>query len=535
MKIALTVVAAPLVVIAVITVAWAVDAWRTGDDVARNVTLAGIPVGGQTADEVARSVERLAEALPETEVRILDGDTVLSSTAGALGIDVDRDDTARRVHDVGRTDPLPTRPIRWFRSLFSHRSADVAVQVDAERLSSTLRELEGDRRTLPVEPTLSFEEEVTLVPGSAGRAIMVHDVISGIPRSLGVVGEAIEIPVEQTETPPRTPDDVVAFLAAVANEVTSGPLTLVAGGGTYEVDGERFRPAFGIAVDSIDDGAQPRLTMAADEVRSILDEVVSPSANPTGVRFDIRGGVPVPVGGEDSEICCGDGAGQAIVDALLAGESTIELPTKPVSAEEGRAWAAALGVRELIGEYTTRHRCCESRVTNIHRIADLTRGILIAPGETFSVNDTVGRRTRDKGFVEGGVIQDGEFTTDIGGGVSQYATTLFNAAFFGGLDIPVYKAHSKYISRYPFGREATLSYPGVDLKIRNNTPHGVVIWPTYTDTSITVQLWSTRYVAGQQTGQNPTSGCGSVTTERTRVWVDGRTETDTFRARYDCE
>jgi vancomycin resistance protein YoaR len=112
---------------------------------------------------------------------------------------------------------------------------------------------------------------------------------------------------------------------------------------------------------------------------------------------------------------------------------------------------------------------------------------------------------------------------------------LFNAAFFAGLDIPAYKAHSKYISRYPFGREATLAYPSVDLKIRNNTPHGVVIWPTHTPTSITVDLWSTRYARGEQTAQNKSSGCGSVATERTRTFLDGRVEKDTFRANYDCD
>jgi vancomycin resistance protein YoaR len=174
-------------------------------------------------------------------------------------------------------------------------------------------------------------------------------------------------------------------------------------------------------------------------------------------------------------------------------------------------------------------------VTNIHKISDIVRGTLIPPGATFSVNDTVGRRTTAKGFVEGGVIQDGKFGTDIGGGVSQFATTTFNAAFFGGLNIPAYKAHSKYISRYPFGREATLAYPSVDLKIRNETPYGVVIWPTYTNTSITVSMWSTPFAKGEQTAQNPTSGCGRVTTERTRTFVDGHTEKDKFNANYDCD
>ena len=533
MKITLAVAAAPLVAIAVVTAAWALDSWRLDDDqVARNVSLAGISVGGQHRDQLDRSVEQLAEELPSTVVRIEDGDDTLTSTAGDLGIQVDVEATERKVLQIGRGDPLPTRPVRWLRSLFTDRSADVVVTVDAERLAATLQQLEGDRRTLPVEPSLTQGEGgVELVPGTRGRAITVHDVVAGIPRSLGDITEAIVIPVEQTETPPNTSDDAVAALAQRANEVTAGNVSLVAGGRTYEVEGTRFRPAFGLAVDE----GEPRLTMRAEPISELLAEVVSSPSNPTGVRFDIRGGVPVPVGGEDSQVCCAEGAEQTIVQALLEGTTTIELPTRTVSAEEALEWAAGLGVRQVIGSFTTRHQCCESRVTNIHRIADLTRGILIPPGTTFSVNDTVGRRTQEKGFVEGGVIMDGEFTTDIGGGVSQYATTLFNAAFFGGLDIPVYKAHSKYISRYPYGREATLSYPGVDLKIRNDTPHGVVIWPTYTDSSITVELWSTPHAIGQQTAQSRSSGCGRVTTERTRTFVDGRVEKDTFNANYDCD
>ena len=75
----------------------------------------------------------------------------------------------------------------------------------------------------------------------------------------------------------------------------------------------------------------------------------------------------------------------------------------------------------------------------------------------------------------------------------------------------------------------------MDLKIRNDTDHGIVIWPTYTGTSITVDLWSTRTAVGEQTAQSKSSGCGPVTTERTRTFTDGRVETDTFRANHDCD
>ena len=173
-------------------------------------------------------------------------------------------------------------------------------------------------------------------------------------------------------------------------------------------------------------------------------------------------------------------------------------------------------------------------MANIHRIADIVRGAVIPPGETFSINEFVGRRTVEKGFVTDGVIYDGVLTQDVGGGVSQFATTLFNAALFAGLEFGEYQSHSLYISRYPRGHEATISFPNPDLQIRNTSPYGVMIWPEYTDTSITVRLFSTRHAqvsVGEPTS-SPQGNCTRWTTPRTRTFPDGSTDTDSVYATY---
>jgi vancomycin resistance protein YoaR len=136
------------------------------------------------------------------------------------------------------------------------------------------------------------------------------------------------------------------------------------------------------------------------------------------------------------------------------------------------------------------------------------------------------------------VIQEGLFAEDFGGGVSQFATTLFNAAFLAGLEFPEYQSHSIYLTRYPYGREATLNYPHPDLKIRNSTPHGVLIWPTYSSSGITVTLYSTKYWKTSQTGQtkSPSGVCTRVRTERTRVRLsDNVTKKDAVFATYRPE
>ena len=147
------------------------------------------------------------------------------------------------------------------------------------------------------------------------------------------------------------------------------------------------------------------------------------------------------------------------------------------------------------------------------------------------------------GFVDGGVIYQGKFESDVGDGISQYATTLFNAAFFGAMDIPLYQSHSIYLKRYPYGREATLSFPEPDLVIYNPSECSVLIWPTYDATSITVTLYGTKVAEVTDTGQNVDSWkwCTRVTTYRERAYNDGTTVDGFFfalyrpSAGYDCD
>ena len=85
------------------------------------------------------------------------------------------------------------------------------------------------------------------------------------------------------------------------------------------------------------------------------------------------------------------------------------------------------------------------------------RDVMTPNPRTVSLNDTVGKRTRANGFTKGFIIEDGVYQEDLGGGVSQMATTVFNAMFFAGLKDIEHKTHSFYIDRYPVGREATVA------------------------------------------------------------------------------
>jgi vancomycin resistance protein YoaR len=185
---------------------------------------------------------------------------------------------------------------------------------------------------------------------------------------------------------------------------------------------------------------------------------------------------------------------RAVASALCAAAQSAtksgELPLSP-GAEPALSTAAAeqSGIAGLVGSYTTRHVCCQPRVKNIHHIADLLDGTLVRPGETFSVNQLVGPRTIKNGFVPAPTIEDGDMVDTVGGGVSQFATTLFNALFYGGYDILERQPHSYWFNRYPMGYDATLSYPHPDIVFKNDTSASALIKTTYTETSITVKVY----------------------------------------------
>ena len=183
-------------------------------------------------------------------------------------------------------------------------------------------------------------------------------------------------------------------------------------------------------------------------------------------------------------------------------------------------------VDQLIGSFTTEHPCCAPRVTNIHRMAEIVDDTVVAPGGTFSLNAKSGRRTFEGGFVNAPAIADGELVDQIGGGVSQFSTTLFNAVWFAGLDSVAHQPHSKYISRYPPGREATLDYDTIQNIFRNDTGVPVVIRTATTSTSVTVALYGhtgDRTVTSISGPEIPRTGGGFSISVTREVVDDGRT------------
>jgi vancomycin resistance protein YoaR len=168
---------------------------------------------------------------------------------------------------------------------------------------------------------------------------------------------------------------------------------------------------------------------------------------------------------------------------------------RDVAPREAAARTAAAPTRadarlELVASFTTRYTPGQPRVVNIRRAAQLLDGRVIPAGGRFSMNDALGKRTRARGFVPAPMISGGRLVPSVGGGISQVATTLYNAAFFAGLEIVTSTPHSFYIDRYPMGREATISWGGPELVFRNQWAAPLRMRLRATQSAITVRFYS---------------------------------------------
>ena len=512
-------------VAAVVVVAlWAVDTNAHSGRVGRHVSLGGRSVAGMEPAALRQAVQELADRYKTANVAVTADEGGFEANAAELGLSVVEPRTAADALAVGRHGFVAGRLWSWAESFFVDRPAPIAIVVDQDAMDRIVADRDP-KRTPPVEPTLTVKDD-KVVPkaGEPGRGISPPSVLSAL-RKAGPKGLPLRIHVDRDTLPPRYSASDAQRVADQAERLAAPGLVVAAGPATATLPASVLREWFATRVGDKGLELDVQAGTAPDELAKLFP---NPTIAPVDAGFTVNGGKVSITPPKPGQACCGQSAAQAVQTALLTGATDagpVSVPLKPVAAKRDEDAARKLGVVESIGTFTTNHAAGEPRVLNIHRIADLIRGQVIEPGATFSINDFVGRRTAEKGFVDAPVIDEHyNFTSDIGGGISQFATTIFNAAFFSGLDITSYFMHGIYISRYPFGRESTISFPAPDVRSRNNTPYGVLIWPTYTDTSITVTMYSTKFVSGDQTGQTTEMKgvCTAVNTERTRTYVDGR-------------
>ena len=523
----------PSAILLLLTLLFITDTIFHQNNTTRNTILYGSNIGGLDKEQLLLEVGFLAEEFNQTSITIKTVEDKFTWSAQELGIRIDSEITVTEALKVGKGFWL-FRPLTWFSSLAKGPEAQLQLVISEQTLESVLSKSEAFYEA-PTEPSTKIRDsQLVAVPGTPGKDIDIDDAVRKIIGLLKLQTSPT-VNVELRDIQPTILDQSVQEAVNNANKIINKRLRLRSNNYEADVTPELIASWFTPQI------SLKRFSLALDEqkVFSGVKSLMQKGDIPAGEPFLEGQGQYVKVNWEQGSICCQPQVGSLVVKALTTTSdevSLMELPSQPAPAPKNRITELkALGISELVSTFTTRHSCCQGRVQNIQRFADHFRGTIIEPNQVLSLNSHVGPRTEEKGFVPGGAIQDGILVETIGGGISQFTTTIFNAALLAGLKFDYYQAHSLYFPRYPYGREATISYPSVDLKIRNTTPFSILIWPSYTSESITVDVYSTKHldVAFEAPSEKRVGlMCTRVKTKRVTTSLNGAIEEDFFGALY---
>jgi vancomycin resistance protein YoaR len=464
-----------------------------GDRVPRGTTVAGVEIGGLSRDAAeARLRQRL---LPRAEKPI-------DVTAGGKSYTLKPSEAGLALNVAATADaayvPRTFNPVRVVEVLVGGGEVRPVLTVDKKRLNATIAALAKKVDRPAREARITF----------AGGTPKPHEPRSGYKLDRDAAAQKlakqflltspIALPAAEI-LPAAGQDELDRAMREFAQPAMSSVVKVQVGDESFDVTPEEVGSALQMVPD-----AEGTLTPKLDPKKfaaAVADKLDEVQKEPQDAQIVISGGAPTILPSKAGHAVPRAKLAQAVVAALpkTGDERVAKVQTVVAQPELTTAEARKLGVREIVSEFTTHYPHAEYRNVNIGRAAELINGALIKPGEIFSLNGLVGERTKENGFTEGYIIRNGRLREDLGGGVSQVATTTYNAAFFAGMEDVEHRPHSFYIDRYPMGREATVFWGSLDLKWRNNTPYGVLVqaWinPSTPSTtgSVTVRLWSTKY------------------------------------------
>ncbi len=463
-----------------------------GDRVPRGTTVQGVEIGARHPAAAVRALRAgLADRVDRPITVTVDGAAQTVSPQDA-GLSVDY---AATVAAAGTEQSW--RPARLWDYYTAAPELDPVVSVDEAAMDAAIARLGASVGTPARDGAVVFRRgDVHVVPARTGEELDPQEARDAITAAYLRDEPRAELSLH-TAIPDIDDTDVQRALDDFANPALSGSVTLVFDTSRIRLQPRQFGRVLGMRAE---DGALvPDLDQQA--LTRLVDRAISHNGAPVDATVALVHGRPTVVPARPGVTYHPQDVTDAFLTLVTRPDGRREMKVKATVAEPKFTTADArkLKIRERVSSFTTYYPYAEYRNTNIGRAAELVNGTVLKPGQTFSLNRTVGERTRRNGFTEGFVISDGVFKEDLGGGVSQMATTTFNAMFFAGLEDVEHKPHSFYIDRYPVGREATVAWGSVDLRFRNDTPYGVLISAHVTPSTpssqgvVTVSMYSTKH------------------------------------------
>ncbi len=502
--------------LAVILTLVAAEVALTTDRIHPGVSVAGVSVGGMKPDSARAVLETSLPARIEAPVVVRYGEKTWQVKAEDIGLGFAYDDMIASAMRVGRTGGVWRYFTERMGAWISGVDLDAVPTAEPVRSQTVLARISSTIDVAAVDASVRVSgTSVAAVPGTDGAALDHTRAREAILAAM--VGEKRTVDAPIRVVPMDVTLAEAEATARMAERMLSGTATVTHADGSWTFQPTllaklvAFRrsdaPPESFAATVSDEETLTPDALASREVTLVA--YVSPKAVAKHVVPVVGAKLGTPAIDAEFKTSAGrvtiipskdgvgpdvDGLATDLTEALAqaGGGRSVELRTIRAQPEITTEKARAMGVAERIARFTTTYSASNRpRVNNIHLLGDALDGTLIAPGDTFSFNGTIGPRTAAKGYQEAGAIVNGRLVPQLGGGICQVGTTLYNAVYESGLPIVERRNHSFYIDIYPKGRDATVSWGGPDIRFKNDTEHWVLISVSYSSTSVTIALYGT--------------------------------------------
>src|SRR5690625_4006287 len=470
-------------VLIIVIGAYVLGAWALSDRVPRGTTVAGVTIGGMAAPDAKTALNEALASATEGPLAVTVESIESSLDPQEAGLEFDVDATVDPL--VGFT----LSPARMWNHLIGSGAVSPVTEVDQDKLSRALFVLSEDFHVEPVDATLEFvDAKPETTPAEAGVDLDTEKSVEVITSSWLTGASPLELP-SRSVAPVINDAEVERALNDEAKPLVSGPISVAVDDARKDLKPELLAASARFSVQ----GTSLKLGIDGEVLAEYLrEEIPKIEKAPKDAKIELADNGPKLTPDKPRTKIDIEQLSSDVIAAAREDVRSVTLQFEETAADLTKEDVEDLGIKERVSEFSTPITNEAVRTNNLKVGAKSINGIIVLPGETFSLIDALEPISEEKGYGAAGMIVNGVLKDRLGGGLSQVSTTVYNAAFFAGMEDVEHKPHSQYFSRYPEGREATIAIPSVDMKFRNDSDHGIMIESWVGDGQFNVVFWGTK-------------------------------------------
>ena len=365
------------------------------------------------------------------------------------------------------------------------------INLDENTFKIALAKVITDNTKTPINATLATQGgKVVTTEAVSGTQIDWEKTKKSLRESWLYEGRKAEVVIVYIP-PAVSNEDVNKVRSNLADLAVASPITLKIGTRSIEISPEVIGTALNFVPNKEKLESKFDETVIVNEISRLIPNIQTTASDAT---FDFPGDKVVIVPAQEGIKFKPGQLDAALSPAFRQKDNRVvnldSAVVKPLITTES---LDALGIKEQLSTFRQDFDYLPYREINVGQAARYMDGKILKPGEIFSMNETIKERTTKNGYVKGIYIgEGGRFDFGLGGGVSIITSATWTAAFYAGLERIEQRAHSVHIARYAPGLEATVSWPKLDLKFKNNTQNNILIKAIPARDGITISMYGTK-------------------------------------------